>query len=387
MPSATSEWTLIDEWLAVALRDTSPMPRAPDVAPNLLVARARFHGVVALIADTPALLDMLPDGHVHALKLEAQNLAFWELGHQVQLRALAHACQAEGINALVLKGTALAYSVYAKPAHRARGDTDLLVRPDDQRAVQRILQSLDYRRWIEPGGEVLSCEATFAKHDANGLEHVIDLHWHPNNHAALNKVMPHEALWDGARALPGLGDGLYMADPVEALLFACMHRFTHLDRPIEVDGVAHDSAERLIWLIDVKLLAHGFDQTDWARLVSRANETGLASACATSFAAAHRLLAANIPDDVMRVLRAAPKNTYPMTYLAARPALKHWMNFVATSGLRPKAQFLRELCFPSEAFMRARFETAGRREPLGRLYLRRGLRGLRKLFQSRGPTL
>ena len=43
------------------------------------------------------------------------------------------------VPSLVIKGTALAYSVYADPALRVRGDTDLLVRPEARSSAQQAL--------------------------------------------------------------------------------------------------------------------------------------------------------------------------------------------------------------------------------------------------------
>ncbi|MFI5208200.1 MAG: nucleotidyltransferase family protein, partial [Gemmatimonadales bacterium] len=54
------------------------------------------------------------------------------------------ALQARGIESILLKGTALAYSVYVAPALRPREDTDLLIRAGDAEAVRRVMKNLGY---------------------------------------------------------------------------------------------------------------------------------------------------------------------------------------------------------------------------------------------------
>ena len=62
-----------------------------------------------------------------------------ELLRQRQLIAVLDALAVEGIYPVVMKGTALAYSLYESPAARPRADTDLLIRRDQVDHVRRVL--------------------------------------------------------------------------------------------------------------------------------------------------------------------------------------------------------------------------------------------------------
>ncbi|MGW8269750.1 MAG: nucleotidyltransferase family protein, partial [Burkholderiales bacterium] len=62
------------------------------------------------------------------LEYQAKVDQMWELAHKAELRAAVSALSTAGVTVLVMKGTALAYSLYPVPSIRSRGDTDLLVR-------------------------------------------------------------------------------------------------------------------------------------------------------------------------------------------------------------------------------------------------------------------
>ena len=110
----------------------------------------------------------------------AEALAAARARHLVMTRALAAVLarfESDGIETLVLKGPALAETVYPDPALRPFGDLDVLVRREDRRRADAALLALGHRRiadghtWefdIEYDGATLYA-------GADGVH--VDLHW------------------------------------------------------------------------------------------------------------------------------------------------------------------------------------------------------------------
>ena len=56
--------------------------------------------------------------------------------------------------------------------------------------------------------------------------------------------------------------------PVDALLLACIHRVAH-----------HDDCEKLLWIYDIHLLAHGMDRRRLKQFATRAAEKRIRAVC------------------------------------------------------------------------------------------------------------
>jgi hypothetical protein len=76
---------------------------------------------------------------------------------------------------IVLKGAALAYTVYDTPALRPIGDIDILVRPDDAAAAREILDRIGWRPSRHAAErDLLLCHGV-GLHRGHGA---VDLHWY-----------------------------------------------------------------------------------------------------------------------------------------------------------------------------------------------------------------
>jgi hypothetical protein len=87
-------------------------------------------------------------------------------------------------------------------------------------------------------------------------------------------LFSYEELRARAQPLPELAPQAFAACPVDALLLACMHRCGHKQAPYYVDGVAHYSGDRLIWLYDIHLLAVKLTSVEWHQFIDRATRKG-----------------------------------------------------------------------------------------------------------------
>ncbi len=347
-----------------------------------VLERIDFHGIAGLLSAELRDQVSLPDVLARALRDRAIALAFWEANHARMLGRVLPALAARGIAPLLFKGTALAFSHYADPAARARGDTDMLVAPDEFDRAGEVLTGLGFATPLLAGGSVISVEKTFTFTDPAGVEHDIDLHGRLNNAAILARLFAYEELLGRAVDLPGLSPGARSVGAVDALLIACMHRMVHLQAPYYVNAIAYRSANRLIWLHDIHLLASRFSASDWDGFLTLAHRKGLAQVCAGGLRSARDALATRLPKGLFQDLGARKGQEIPARYLAAGPLGQMVMKLRAEDGLARKARFLREVMFPPAEYMRARFGDV--RPPwLPWLYVARAIGGIRKLVPDR----
>jgi hypothetical protein len=354
--------------LAMPACDTTHLPRFSD--PDLF-ARARYHGVHHLL-----LAKWGPDAKPLTLtpwRNAAIDDAIWELEHQQVLAQLAAALQCEGIAPLFIKGTALAYSIYADPVLRTRGDTDLLVPVGRKADACKVLETLGFVRRAAIPGEVVSHQATYQRETSPAHTHTVDLHWAFNNSPVLSSLFDYTGLMQNASAVPRLCSGVFIPDAVDSMLIACVHRLSHVNNPYWVDGHAHFGGDRLIWLVDIDLLAGSLDEASWSALLLRARERGLGPILLRALQETRSRLGTCIPTDIEHALREDTNAHEVDAYLSAGPLRQAWMDFRSLpAGARMR--FMRETLLPDRAYIRGKYADA-RLRLLPLLYLRRIVEG------------
>src|SRR5678815_1905510 len=154
----------------------------------------------------------------------------------MELISVLDALAAEGIHPLLLKGTALAYSLYDSPASRPRMDTDLLIRRSDVELVRRVMARCGYIAPPYCDGDLLFCQFPLRRSDDFGLTHTFDFHWKISTQPIFADVLAFDEIADRAVPLPSLGTHARTASPRHALLLACIHPVMH-----------HRNVESLIW--------------------------------------------------------------------------------------------------------------------------------------------
>ena len=112
-----------------------------------LVESARHHDVHLLIAQQRASQEDGVSGAVLATALRSAAIA--DLYREYELRRVLGLLAAGGVKALLLKGAALAYTVYAAPHLRPRGDLDLLIAHADLQAADQALLAAGWLRAVE----------------------------------------------------------------------------------------------------------------------------------------------------------------------------------------------------------------------------------------------
>lgn len=337
-------------WLAGVLMDRSPAwPFAPGDGVDAVVEVANAEGVAALLqARLHASGTVVPDQLHAVLATAVRAKAAQSLYRQAQCRAVLARLDEIGINALVLKGMALAQWAYAEPYWRDSGDIDLLFasREHVERAVEAI-SPLGYRQrgLLMPGDLVrfeTTCESTKA---SGGLE--IDLHWHLSNAPVFAFRFDWDALWADSMALPGLAPGARGLSPAMSLLHACMHRAKHMAA----------GEDRMKWLYDMVVVSRPFGDHDWQVIRQQAAAKGLAGVCLESLRDAEITFGKFLPGDTLAELAALACHE---TLRAARLRSKWYfqrMNWRAFPTTRMRWRWLWQQLVPDAAYLRKRYET------------------------------
>jgi Uncharacterised nucleotidyltransferase len=228
---------------------------------DLVVDGARGEGVVPLVHWNLRRLDLLHHLPPEARRrLEAGAQSVWARGAVLAARwgEATSVLRQAGVEALTLKGIALAHTIYPEPGLRPMADIDLLVRPADRLRAIEALGRLGYRT-PGPEAERLGESRCFAELVRGGV--LLDLHWDIARYLRFEGVVrvDHEGLWSRARPLVlAEGRGLALC-PEDTLL----HLVLHLT-------LGSDFA-RVLWYADIDALIRRYAaELDWDRVVDEA---------------------------------------------------------------------------------------------------------------------
>jgi hypothetical protein len=305
------EWQVILTSLHMSLTDEARPTIAQALAQPLFdwewfTARVCTHGVAPLVAahlQKLGLVNHLPP-HVRAVLQSAyyRNAARNTLLFRV-VQEVLQGCRSQGSAVIVLKGAALAETVYPHPALRPMGDIDLLVRPEAVQAIDDALTALGYD-FVDHGRpkafwRTQHYHLTFQPPSASPLVLPIEVHW-ALGRASHPFYMDLDGLWQ--RSIPTTIAGIeaYILAPEDQLLHLCVHLCKHASAP-STDGLP---SWRLRTFSDlVAVLTHAGPSLDWEALVHRAQAWGVASYLYVPLALACELSGVRVPPSALTALQ------------------------------------------------------------------------------------
>jgi len=349
------------EPLAAALRGEKidwPQPLSDDEIDALVE-----HGVAPLVyaaAGVPQLRDV------------AMSAAVAEPLRLRELRAVLDGLAARGVRPLILKGSALAYSMYAAGELRPRMDCDLLIEGAEMEIVAEVFAALGYEAAINSGDELGIRQRSFSRTDEFDVSHNFDVHVAIANTAVFASVLRYDELLSRAVAVPRIGEHALRLSNADALLHACIHRVAH-----------HHNSDRLIWLCDIHLLRRSLTRDELRDFWQLAADRRVVAVCRRAFeleaswfgsagdAAEQWLTREQLEADEPSRAFLDRGRTYGELLVTNLAALS-W------SG---RLKRLRQLAFPPRQFMYAQFG-GGSPAALPLLYAYRGLRGVARLFRK-----
>ena len=252
----------------------------------------------------------------------------------------------EGVHALILKGTALAYTVYDTPAARPRFDTDLLVRRDHVARVRRVMNARGYTEPVHADRDLLFCQFPLRKTDPHGLVHAFDIHWSISTQPVFRDVLTFDEIAARAVAVPALGPHARTAAPVHALLLACIHPVMH-----------HRNVDWLLWRYDVHVIARSIGAAAFDVFVDLAIAKRVGAICAFQLDAVRAAFDTPIADGVVEKLRASAGGEPSAAYLCGN---RTWADELRSSmrhlpRWRDRLRLFREVTLPPSRYMLAAY--------------------------------
>ena len=313
-----------------------------------------------------------------ALARTARADAARELLRWQEMVDVLRALDAAGIRPILLKGAALAYSVYPNASARPRADTDLIVRRDETAGVRGALEALGYAAQTACDGDLLFHQFQMVKVDRFGLHHAFDVHWKISTQTLFADALTYTELEAESVPLAALDPLARGAGTVHALLLACIHRVMH-----------HGDADWLIWSYDIHLLASSLSDADRDRFASLAIAKGVAAIAAHELARARSRFDTPGLDRITETLSQSSGESEPSAaYLTPH---RRWHHDLASNmrGLprwSDRVRLLREVMLPNRRYVLDAYGVAGRRWSraiLPALYMHRLVRGTWKVATGR----
>lgn len=345
--------------LADLINAAMPLPGtqmpAPTIAPRdwpAIAAAAQRHGLAPLLYVSLKTLgaavrpsdDVLKTLRGTYLQISARNAwAYQEVAAWLADLQRAH------IPVVLLKGCALATTLYENRDLRPVGDLDLLI----PRAMVERARALALTRGYKPFQHERrsGCDQRFAYQVAFWRDEPqpaqLDLHWHPFNIPYYAQRIPSGWFWTRTITLSFNDRTARILAPDAQLLYLCTHFAKH-------------RFERMIHAYDIALLLarHG-GQINWDALLKMASSFHLVKVLQEALAQVHAVWRMAMPSAVRTQLQALQPSRRERLLFAGMMA-QSTKAFIAlqgltTPGLHAKIAFW--LCYgvPSAAYMRARY--------------------------------
>lgn len=196
-----------------------------------------------------------------------------ELIVETKTRHLLTTLQAAGIPAIVLKGTAIAYTHYNDTSTRTRGDVDLFFLRSDLNRAFGILEAEGYAYAYRQG--YLGQELGFVDTAPDLKNLPLDIHWRSSSYVLLAQVLTMDEIIDAAIDIPELAPLSCAMNPVHALLHACVHWTKH---------TASGDSIRILWLYDIYLLVRKLNGKEIQQFIDTARQKKVSRICQAALA-------------------------------------------------------------------------------------------------------
>jgi hypothetical protein len=299
----------------------------------------------------------------------ANGLVFQELSVLLDLFAR------EGIPVVLLKGCALAGTLYPDASLRPMADLDLLVPRSSMEQVGALLIREGYSAPLELRrgfGQHFSNYRAFAR-GGNRPAH-LEIHWHLFKSPYYCRRVPIDWFWNRTTVIQVNGLAARAFNLQAQVLHLCAH-FS-----------LHHRAERLIWSYDLALLlTRCARQIEWEDVLRAAEGFGLSQAVQVALARVRQVWQVPVPDEVMArlaLLRVGMADRFALAMMTARRGeARVLLDGLSTPGVRGKLGFWWAHIFPAPEYIRERYRVPdARRVPL--YYLWRIGDGVSKFIRS-----
>ena len=240
------------------------------------------------------------------------------------------------IEVIVLKGAALASTIYPDIALRPYGDIDLLVREHDRNKTEAVFSQLGYgalHNYRLGFSEKLANQTCYTKGMAS-----IDLHWHITG-LPHSKYIDVYQFWKSAVPVNIDGVDTLILCPEHLLLHLCVHNSKHYYL-------------YLYQLVDISELIHHYN-LDWELILEETQRYRLDFPMRYALSFVERLFDSQVPAFVLERLHSYRASSFEERFfdvLSNPDIADHRKNsiakFLAVPGVKPKVQYIFSQLFP-----------------------------------------
>ena len=250
-----------------------------------------------------------------------------------------------GVPCLVIKGAALAYTLYRQPHTRRRSDADLLVRVDDADRVTAVLKAHGYLRAAEISGDYATSQMHFDRPADPDQRYALDIHWRIVNAHAFADAIAFEEFEAARVPVPGWGANAWTLCTPHALALACVHCVAH-----------HPNSHDLLWLWDVHLMVSAMGEGERAVFVDVASRSNARAVCAHTLTASSARFRTPAAAALIERVRPRPGDVEEASACFLAGGLSQadiLRSDLASLGWIRGAALLREHLFPPAGYMRS----------------------------------
>lgn len=313
-----------------------------------------YHGLAVLLHSRPSTISQWPKPLRERIAEDARLVSLWETTHRSVLAEVIERLSKAGIDTVLMKGTALAYTLYSDPAARRRGDSDLLVKPGNLVQARDILGALGWKKNDELHG--ICFQETWLLEASGGLQHAIDLHWQVSDRPVLQKILVVDDFFKRKTQLPRLSKYALACDPMLLLVHGALNQKWHSTHGYWTDAGRIKGSTRLIWTIDFDQLARSFNRRDWDSLVQFCEETQIGPLVAEALVETSETLHSPVPRHHLARLAKVPLSADVAEYLKATNSIDElWLDLRTASSWNQRTDILRNRVWVSRAHLDCKF--------------------------------
>jgi len=351
-------------YIIALLYDESPT--APEAAPNAwenLINQLNMHHLL------PLLYWKIKHASKHsrppATVFDKLRFAFMFNVHRLikaesQLEEIANAFNREKVRLLVMKGPAMAWTVYPDPAVRFFSDLDLLVHPERFVQARAILARLGYKCRVNRFDifQDSLCNEEFAPPLDKRAYLSIDLHWIAHVFYGNRRRVETETLFRNARNVQIGNVKTEMMHPVDALIYASHHMIMN-----------HCNEIRLNWIYEIAQLARSLEvPSEWLELQQKSISWGACLAVEKALKMSQVWTGMVLPDQFADFTRWPSSHLAETTAMAdtlqrryENPVVAAKLYFANVTDAESLLKVLIKLIFPTQEYMRHYYPNANGR--------------------------
>lgn len=340
-----------------------------------IVETAKDHRIAPLVYNNlKNISDNVPSDVIKSHKESYKTTLARNILALQELKTILKTFSESNIRVIVLKGAALAETLYPDIALRPFGDIDLLIHKDDLPKIDNNLSQFGYelRKDISPEFyQKFSIELTYVKDESFAL----DIHWHIVR-LPYSKYVDIEQFWNNATPINIGGIDTLILSPEYLLLMLCLH-------------VTREDYSQFFWLVDISEVIDYYRETfNWKLLLDKIQQYRIHSSMYYILLMVKQLLNAPVPEFVIDKLKTHRASSFEdkIFDILTNPGIiriKHAIaEFLAIKGTSQKFRFLFPKLFPSKDFLQTKYSGKNNFNTrflwIGDVFLK----GIKAVFQS-----